>query len=293
MKKLLISLCVLATVIACALTATACGSSTKAKIIPIALSDESYGIAVKKGDTATAELVNGVLNSLTGDGVQVNGKTVTFSSIYDEEIAAQEKGEVISIGNVKTVSTNRSNEFVVVTNAEFAPFEYMVGDSFGGIDMQVAKIIADTLGKELVIKHVSFETVLNELEAGNADVAMAGLTINEERLETVDFSVPYYKTAQYLAVLETNTDFDNCQNEADVVAVLKGLTNVKAGAATAQTGYFYLTGNEAFEFDGYDNIQTTAYPSIALAVQDLVNGSVQIVCGDKDPLTAAVNAINK
>lgn len=293
MKKLFAAIATCAMTVACALTMTACTPAKPVKIIEVALSNEQYGVAVKKGDTELKTKIDEVLTALTGDGVEMDGKTVTFQSIYDAEIAATENEEWISIGAVKTKSTNRANEFVVVTNAEFAPFEYLVGNSFGGIDMQIAKIIANELNKELVVLHVPFENVPTTLTNNEADAALAGFTINPDRLVTMDFSIPYYNTTQYIAVAEDNDAFDGCTTEDDVIAVLKSLNGAKAGAATAQTGYFYLHGNEAFEFDGFSNIQTTAYPSIALAVKDLSNGKIQLVCGDKDTLTAAVKATNK
>lgn len=294
MKKLLAAALAATLLVTSAVAFAACTGAQKAKLIEISLSNEQYGIAVKKGNTELLTQIDGVLTELTGDGVTVNGKKVTFQSIYDAEIAAQENNQLISIGTVKTTSTNRANEFVVATNAEFAPFEYMVGDSFGGIDMQVAKIIADKLGKELVVRHMDFEAVIEEVSSGKADAAMAGLTINDERKEAADFSVDYYNTTQYIAVKADDTRFDECKTEEDVINVLKALpAGTKAGAAKAQTGYFYLNGNEDFEFDGYENLEVTAYPTIALAVQDLANGKIELVCGDKDTLTAAVNAVNK
>lgn len=291
MKKLLVSLCAAALVAAMTVSFAACGNSAKVKIIDISLSQEQYGIAIAKGNAEMKTAVDGVLEKLVGEGVSYNGMTVTFQSLYAAEMEAQENQEAISIGSVKTSSTNRENELVVATNADFAPFEYRVGDSFGGIDMQVAKILAAELGKELVILHMEFEAV-TEAVGSSADIGIAGLTINDERKEKVDFSIAYYDTTQKIAVAADDTRFDDCKTEADVVAVLKGLSGIQAGAAKAQTGYFYLTGNESFEFEGYPNIQTKIYNTIALAVQDLANGKIELVCGDKDTLAAAVNAIN-
>lgn len=291
MKKVFGALAAAAMTVLMAVSLTACGGK-QVKIIEIDLSTEQYGIAVKKGDTKMKEEVDGVLEKLKGDGVTVDGKTVTFNSLYTAEMEAQEKGELISIGEVKKQSTDRSKELVVATNAEFAPFEYMVGESFGGIDMQVAKIIANELGKELVVLHMSFEVVL-EAVGSSADIGMAGLTINEDRMKTVDFSEPYYDTTQRIAVLADDTDFDGCTDEASLVKALKELKGVTAGAAKAQTGYFYLVGNVSFEFEGFENIETKQYATIALAVQDLSNGKLKLVCGDKDTLSAAVKALNK
>lgn len=288
MKKFLTVLGAAALAVTMAVSLAACSKGDKVKIIDISLSQEQYGIAIKKGDTAMKEAIDGVLEQLTGDGVQVNGTTVTFDSLYEAEMTSEEP---ISIGTVKTASTNRANELVVATNAEFAPFEYRVGDSFGGIDMQVAKILAAELNKELVILHMEFDAVVTSVGV-SADIGIAGLTINEERKQSVDFSIPYYDTTQQIAVAADDTRFDECKTEEDVVNVLKSLTGVQAGAAKAQTGYYYLIGNESFEFEGYPNINTKIYSTIALAVQDLANGKIELVCGDKDTLTAAVNAIN-
>ena len=288
MKKLFTALATAAICAVCALSAAAC-SPAKTKIIEISLSNEQYGAAIAKDNTALKAQVDEVMTKLTGDGITVDGKTVTFQSLYDAEKAANSD---ISIGTVKTTSTNRANELVVATNAEFAPFEYKIGDSFGGVDMQIAKILADQLGKELVVSHMDFEAVTTAVSQGTADIGLAGLTISEDRKKTVDFSVPYYDTTQYIAVAADNTDFDECETEEDVVKVLKGYAKgTKAGAAKAQTGYYYLAGNEDFEFEGFDNLAVTPYNTIALAVQDLANGVVKVVCGDKDTLTAAVKAV--
>lgn len=292
MKKFITALATAALCATCAISMTAC-SSNQVKIIEISLSNEQYGVAIAKGNDELKEQVNTVIESLTGDGVTVDGKTVTFNTLYDAEKESEANGTPVSIGAVKKTSTDRSNELVVATNAEFAPFEYMVGESFGGVDMQIAKILADQLGKELVISHMDFEAVTSAVAQGTADIGLAGLTISEERKETVDFSLPYYDTTQYIAVASDNTDFDECKTEEDVVKVLKNLGNVKAGAAKAQTGYYYLHGNPDFEFEGFENLTVTPYNTIALAVQDLANGTVKVVCGDKDTLNAAVNAINK
>ena len=290
MKKFLAFLASALLVAVCAVTMAAC-SPAKVKIIEISLSNEQYGAAIKKGNTELKTQVDEILTQLTGDGIEVDGKTVTFDSLYQAEKDAEANNTPISIGTVKTTSTNPANELIVATNAEFPPFEYMVGESFGGVDMQIAKIIANKLNKELVISHMDFEAVTNAVANDLADIGLAGLTISEERKLTVDFSAPYYDTTQYIAVAADNTDFDECKTEEDVVKVLKSLKGAKAGAAKAQTGFYYLHGNPDFEFEGFENITTTPYNTVALAVQDLANGTIQLVCGDKDTLTAAVNAL--
>lgn len=290
MKKALITFVSFIATVTAVFSLSACNNNAgKLKIIEIPLSSEQYGIAVNKNKTELKAQINEVIEELTGEGYEYNGKKVTFLSLYDDEMASDDP---ISIGTVKTESTDRATELVVATNAEFEPFEYAVGTSFGGIDMQIAKMLADKLGKTLVVLDMLFDNVCDEVAAGNADIGMAGLTISDDRLDKVDFSLPYYDTTQYIAVQSNNTDFDNCKTSDDVVNVLKAYANgTKAGAASAQTGYYYLTGNEAFEFEGFANLDVKAYSSIAMAVQDLANGTLKLVCGDKDTLSAAVKAI--
>lgn len=293
MKKFLIAALSALMVAVMAVSMAACGGTAGIKIIEIDLSTEQYGVAIQKGNTELAAEINDVLAQLLGDGVEVDGETVTFQSLYEAEMDALAAGEVISIGDVATSSSDREEELVVATNAEFAPFEYRVGTSFGGIDMQVAKILAEGMGKTLVIRHMAFESVLQSVQSGESDIALAGLTINEERAQQVDFSDPYYDTTQRIAVSADNTMFDECKTEEDVVAVLKSLEGAKAGAAKTQTGYYYLVGEASFEFEGYSNIATSAYPTVSAAVQDLVNGTIDLVCADAVPLQAAVNAVNR
>ncbi len=293
MKKFLIAALSALMVAVMAVSMAACGGTAGVKIIEIDLSTEQYGVAIQKGNTELAAEINDVLAQLLGDGVEVDGETVTFQSLYEAEMDALAAGEVISIGDVATSSSDREEELVVATNAEFAPFEYRVGTSFGGIDMQVAKILAEGMGKTLVIRHMAFESVLQSVQSGESDIALAGLTINEERAQQVDFSDPYYDTTQRIAVSADNTMFDECKTEEDVVAVLKSLEGAKAGAAKTQTGYYYLVGEASFEFEGYSNIATSAYPTVSAAVQDLVNGTIDLVCADAVPLQAAVNAVNR
>ena len=293
MKKFLIAALSALMVAVMAVSMAACGGTAGVKIIEIDLSTEQYGVAIQKGNTELAAEINDVLAQLLGDGVEVDGETVTFQSLYEAEMDALAAGEVISIGDVATSSSDREEELVVATNAEFAPFEYRVGTSFGGIDMQVAKILTEAMGKTLVIRHMAFESVLQSVQSGESDIALAGLTIYEERAQQVDFSDPYYDTTQRIAVSADNTMFDECKTEEDVVAVLKSLEGAKAGAAKTQTGYYYLVGEASFEFEGYSNIATSAYPTVSAAVQDLVNGTIDLVCADAVPLQAAVNAVNR
>lgn len=159
--------------------------------------------------------------------------------------------------------------------------------------MQVANILAKKMNKRLVVKHMAFDVVVDNVANNNADIAMAGLTISEDRKEKVDFSIEYCTAAQRLAVAIDDTTFDECKSKEDVDNILKTLSGVKAGGATAQTGLYYLQGSEDFDFEGFPNLEVLQYKKVSDAVQALAVGNIQIVCADKDVLELAVNGVNR
>lgn len=86
--------------------------------------------------------------------------------------------------------------------------------------MEIAKLLADELGKELVIENMDFDAVCLSVSQQKCDIAMAGLTINEEREEYVTFTDSYYSASQRLIVPSDNTAFDDCKSADDVAALL-------------------------------------------------------------------------
>ena len=92
------------------------------------------------------------------------------------------------------------NTIVMVTEAGFAPYEYYENGEIVGVDIEVATEIANALGKELIVKDIAFDFIINELKSGKADFAAAGMSITEERLKEVDFSIKYTTSKQVVLV---------------------------------------------------------------------------------------------
>ena len=92
------------------------------------------------------------------------------------------------------------NELVLVTEAGFAPYEYYENDEIVGVDIEIAKEIANDLNKKLVIKDVAFDSIINEINKGKADIAAAGISITEERKKEVDFSIEYATSKQVIII---------------------------------------------------------------------------------------------
>ena len=108
------------------------------------------------------------------------------------------------------------NKLVMVTEAGFAPYEYRDSSGIVGVDVDIAKKyreIAAAMGKELEIKDVAFDSLINELNSGKADFAAAGMSINEERKKEVDFSIEYVSSKQVVVVRK---DYNKIKNINDL-----------------------------------------------------------------------------
>lgn len=166
-------------------------ANTGLKILETEYAVEDYAICFQKGDTELKDAVDGALKALIDDG--------SVQAIIDKYINGGE-GELVGVA-IETVDTDKP-DLVMATNAEFPPYEYIDGDMYYGIDVEVAKIIADKLGYDLVIKNVAFDSIIPGVQAGKYDMGMAGMTVNDERLESVDFSSSYATGIQAVIVKE-------------------------------------------------------------------------------------------
>ncbi len=151
---------------------------------------EDYAICFKKGSELKAS-VNSALEALIADG--------SVKKIVDKYI--NNSGEALVGVPVSAVDTDKPN-LKMATNAEFPPYEYIDGDMFYGIDVEVAKIIADKLGYDLVIENVNFDSIIPGVQEGKYDMGMAGMTVTDERTEKVDFSSTYATGIQVVIVKE-------------------------------------------------------------------------------------------
>ena len=176
-------------------------------------------------------------------------------------------------------TTVESGKLHMATNAAFPPYE-MTDDNggFEGIDVEIATAIADKLGLELVVDDMDFSSVINAVQGGKADIAMAGLTVNEERKQNVDFTASYATGVQVVIVPE----------DSDITTV-DDLSNDKMiGTQEATTGYIYCSDTP--ENGGYGEDHVVAYTNGATAIQALLGGKVDAVVIDNEPAKAFVAA---
>ena len=179
------------------------------KVIDVALTEEEYAFGVDKEQDDLRVKINLLLAEM-----KLNGK-------LDAIVTAYATGEGINPVESATLDASKADkQLVVATNAAFAPFEYKEGDKFAGIDIEIAAYFAEKLDMELVIVDMDFDAVVTSVGKNNVDIAMAGLTVNETRKQSVNFTDSYYNAAQMLVVLESEKAFDDCKTADEVLAAL-------------------------------------------------------------------------
>lgn len=261
----------------------ACGGNAEkkdvVKVNDIKLTDEDYAFGVDKAQPELLEKTNAFIEKIMKDG--------TFEKICNNYF-----GDGTPTAVTSAQEDTSKDQLVVATNAQFKPFEYKEGESFYGIDMEIAALLAKELGQELVIKDMKFDAVCLSVGQHKCDIAMAGLTVNEDRKESVTFSSTYYKASQHVIVKADDTTFDDCADLAAMEAKLNALdSSTKIGFQNGTTGKYYVEGDEDWGFAGL-KAEGKGYDNGALAVQDMINGNINFVIIDEAPANAIAESYN-
>lgn len=173
----------------------------------------------------------------------------------------------------ETVVSHDASVLVMGTNATFKPFEYKENGQVVGFDVDLAREIAKDLGAELKIEDMSFDGLLPALEGGRIDIAVAGMSVTEERAKNALFSEPYYQATQRIIVPEDSKIFNK-----------SGLIGKKIGVQLGTTGDIL-----ASEIKGAKVIQFPAAPNV---LQELASGRVDAVILDDAPATQYIAAFS-
>ena len=166
---------------------------------------------------------------------------------------------------------------IMATNATFPPYEYVEGDKIVGIDAEIAEAIAKDLGMELQIDDMEFDSIIAAVQSGKADMGVAGMTVNEDRLKNVNFSDSYATGVQVVIVKE----------DSDIKSV-DDMTGKLIGVQQGTTGHIYCSDTPKNGRFGEENV--VAYPNGANAVEALKGGKVDCVVIDNEPAKAFVAA---
>lgn len=114
----------------------------------------------------------------------------------------------------------------VYTEAGFPPYEFYYNNEIIGVDVAIMKAVAEKIGVTVEVSDVDFNTICTSVQSGKADCGAAGITISDERKESVDFSIPYSSTEQYLIISESNADIKSIEDlKGKVIGVQEGTTS--------------------------------------------------------------------
>ena len=170
-----------------------------------------------------------------------------------------------------TGCSRNENQLILVTEAGFAPYEYYENGKIVGVDIDIANEIAKYIGKELVVKDIAFDSIINELNSGKADFAAAGMSITPERLQEVDFSIEYITSNQVVIVRK---DSNITMNEIDGKKIAVQLGNVADSYATKN----------------YKNSKIVRQKKYLTMVEDLKAGKVDLIIMDNLPAQEIIKA---
>lgn len=175
-------------------------------------------------------------------------------------------------GKKETGMTVNEGVLTMATNAYFPPYEYYQGEQIVGIDADIAKAVADKLGLELKIEDMEFDSIITSVQTGKADIGLAGMTVTDERKQSVNFSDTYATGIQVVIVTE---DSD--------IATVDDLAGKKIGVQLSTTGDIYAS-------DDYGEENVEKFNKGADAVMALAQGKIDAVIIDNEPAKNFVTA---
>lgn len=164
----------------------------------------------------------------------------------------------------------KSNELVMVTEAGFAPYEYYENGEIVGVDVDIAREIAKYLGKELVVKDIAFDSIINEVKTGKADFGAAGISYSDDRAKNVDFSINYSVSKQVVIV----------KNDSNIKNINE-ISNKKIAVQLGSIADTYVTEN-------YKDANIVRQKKYLAAIEDLKTGKVDCVVMDELPASEIV-----
>ncbi|SFB35839.1 amino acid ABC transporter substrate-binding protein, PAAT family [Acetitomaculum ruminis DSM 5522] len=162
------------------------------KILDEEYTNEEYAMCLAKNNSDLTKEINKALKELKDDGT-LDNIIKYYIDNENDDVKKYEKQDV-----------ERDGELVMATNAEFPPYEYYSDDEaeIMGIDVDIAQAVADKLGKNLKIEDMAFDSIIAAVSTGKADFGAAGMTVTDERKESVDFTDTYCTARQVIIIKE-------------------------------------------------------------------------------------------
>lgn len=199
--------------------------------------------------------------------------------------------------------------YKVGIDTTYPPFEFQKGDEYKGIDVDLIRAIAENQGFEIKLEAMDFSGIIPALQAEQLDIAIAGMSITEDRKKTVDFSDPYFESGLSLVVKKDNSEITSLEDlKGKTVAVKKGTTGANFAVKNKDKyGYEIVQVNDSTSMfqevaNGTADALLEDYPVIAYAIKksdlmlnivgDRLNGDnygIAVLKGENDELLKKIN----
>jgi glutamine transport system substrate-binding protein len=166
----------------------------------------------------------------------------------------------------ETSSTNGESKkkVVVGTEAAFAPFEYMDKGEIVGFDVDFLDAVMKEAGIDYELKNIGWDPLFAAVQGKEVDLAISGITINDDRKQTYDFSIPYFESTHMILAKEDTP----IKNALDLKGKVIGVQNGTTGQAAAEK----IVGANSENIKKFENT--------AVAIMELMNGGVEVVVTD-------------
>lgn len=278
MKKI-ISLVLAATMIIAAVAVfSSCNKNVELEAIDATdLISEDFGIAVKKGNTELLAMVNAVVDEWVKDG------TMTKYVDYYDAIA---KGETADANGLKVEWDfgDATEVITVYTESGFAPFEFVSNEKIIGVDIAIMNEVAARNNMKVEIKDVSFDTITTNVKSATGHaVGAAGLTINDERKEEVDFSSIYYSSTLVIVSAKDKGYSKVADLSGLKVGVQEGTSGDLIISDAKKDGGYLVNEEESITVKVDSKTEVKQYKQYALALADLKAGRIDAILMDKLP----------
>lgn len=168
---------------------------------------------------------------------------------------------------------DKDKVYKVGVDTTYPPFEFEEGGEYKGIDIDLINAIAKDQGFKIELSPMDFGGIIPAMQAGELDLAIAGMSITDDRKKVVDFSEPYFEAGLTLVVKEDNTNIKTLEDlKGKTVAVKKGTT----GATFAQ---------KQAEDQGFKVVQFNDSPAM---FQEVSNGNADVLIEDYPVIAYAI-----
>lgn len=183
---------------------------------------------------------------------------------------------ILTMMMLLTSASALADTLTMCTNATFPPYEYVEGDQVVGIDVEIATAVCAAMGYELEVIDIDFDAIIPAIMSGKADFGLAGMTVTEERLQSVAFSNSYATGVQSIIVKEGSpiTSYDD----------------LAAEGATYKIGVQMSTTGDIFATDEFGEDRVLPFASGTEATMALVAGKIDCVIIDNEPAKAYIAA---